>query len=179
MRLIGLAVVLAVSLVLAPLAAHAQQASKGYRIGFLGDSPAAFSEPTEAFRQGLRDLGYVEGRNITIEYRWAEGKPERMRELAEELVGLKVDVIIVPSSIYTEAAKRATSTIPIVFMGHADPVSTGHVTSLSRPGGNITGLSVMMTETSVKGLELFKQLFPGSRALPSSSTPPRLRMDLP
>ncbi len=160
MRLIGLAVVLAVSLVLAPLAAHAQQASKGYRIGFLGDSPAAFSEPTEAFRQGLRDLGYVEGRNITIEYRWAEGKPERMRELAEELVRLKVDVIIVPSSIYTEAAKRATSTIPIVFMGHADPVSTGHVTSLSRPGGNITGLSVMMTETSVKGLELFKQAVP-------------------
>src|SRR5437867_1126206 len=81
MRLIGLAVILAVSLVLAPLAAHPQQASKVYRIGFLGDSPAAFSETTEAFRQGLRDLGYVEGRNITIEYRWAEGKPERMREL--------------------------------------------------------------------------------------------------
>src|SRR5881296_398607 len=160
MRLIGLAVILAVSLVLAPLAAYAQQASKVYRIGFLGDSPAAFSESTEAFRQGLRDLGYVEGRNITIEYRWAEGKPERMRELAEELVRLKVDVIIVPSSIYTEAAKRATSTIPIVFMGHADPVATGHVTSLSRPGGNITGLSVMMTETSVKGLELFKRAVP-------------------
>ena len=84
-----------------------------------------------------------------------------MRELAEELVRLKVDVIIVPSSIYTEAAKRATSTIPIVFMGHADPVATGHVTSLSRPGGNITGLSVMMTETSVKSLELFKQAVPG------------------
>jgi putative ABC transport system substrate-binding protein len=146
----------ALAILAVPLAAHAQQASKVYRIGFLGDSPAAFSEPTEAFRQGLRDLGYVEGRNITIEYRWAEGKPERMRELAEELVRLKVGVIIVPSSIYTEAAKRATSTIPIVFMGHADPVSTGHVTSLSRPGGNITGLSVMMTETSVKGLELFK-----------------------
>ena len=144
----------------APLAAHAQQASKVYRIGFLGDSPAAISEQTEAFRQGLRDLGYVEGRNITIEYRWAEGKPERMRELAEELVRLKVDVIIVPSSIYTEAAKRATSTIPIIFMGHADPVATGHVTSLSRPGGNITGLSLMMTETSVKGLELFKQAVP-------------------
>jgi putative tryptophan/tyrosine transport system substrate-binding protein len=144
-----------------PLAAWAQQAGKLYRIGFLGDSPAAFSEPTEAFRQGLRDLGYVEGRNITIEYRWAEGKPERMRELAEELVGLKVDVIIVPSSIYTEAAKRATSTIPIIFMGHADPVATGHVTSLARPGGNITGLSVMMTEISVKGLELLKQAVPG------------------
>jgi putative ABC transport system substrate-binding protein len=139
-----------------PAAVHAQQPGKIYRIGFLGDSPAD-SESTEAFWQGLRDLGYVEGRNITIEYRWAEGKPERMRELAEELVRLNVDVIIVPSSIYTEAAKRATSTIPIVFVGHADPVGTGHVTSLSRPGGNITGLSVMMTETSVKSLELLKQ----------------------
>ena len=159
-RLIGLAVGLAVSLTLAPLAAEAQKAGKLYRIGFLGDSPAAFSESTEAFRQGLRDLGYVEGRNITIEYRWAEGKPERMRELAEELVRLKVDLIVVPSSIYTEATKRATSTIPIVFWGHADPVATGHVTSLSRPGGNITGISLMMTETSVKSLELFKQAVP-------------------
>src|SRR6266540_1938943 len=95
--------IVAASVAARPLAAHAQQV---YRIGFLGDSPAAFSEPTEAFRQGLRELGYVEGRNITIEYRWAEGKPERMRELAEELVRHKVDVIIVPSSIYTEAAKR-------------------------------------------------------------------------
>jgi putative ABC transport system substrate-binding protein len=145
-----------------PLAALAQQAGGGvYRIGFLWDSPAAFPERTEAFRQGLRDLGYVEGQNIAIEYRWAEGKPERMRELAEELVRLKVDVIITASSIYVEAAKRATSTIPIVFMGHADPVGTGHVTSLARPGGNITGLSVMLTETSVKGLELLKQAVPG------------------
>src|SRR5438034_1879069 len=144
-----------------PLAAQAQRAGKLYRIGFLGDSPAAFSETTEAFRQGLRDLGYVEGRNITIEYRWAEGKPERMRELAEELVRLKVDVIIVPGSIYTEAAKRATSTIPIVFLGHADPVATGHATSLARPGGNITGLSIMLKEASVKSLELLKQAVPG------------------
>jgi len=161
MGLIGLAVILAVGLALAPLAAHAQQASKVYRIGFLGDSPAAFSEPTEAFRQGLRDLGYVEGRNITIEYRWAEGKPERMRELAEELVRLKVDVIMAPSSIYTRAAKQATSTIPIIFMSHADPLRTGHVASLGRPGGNITGLSIMMTDTNVKGLELFKEAVPG------------------
>ena len=144
-----------------PLAALAEQAGKVYRIGFLGDSPASISEPMEAFRQGLRDLGYVEGRNIAIEYRWAEGKPERMRELAEELVRLKVDVIIVPSSVYTEAAKRATSTIPIVFLAHADPVGTGHVTSLARPGGNITGLSVMLTEISVKGLELLKEVVPG------------------
>ncbi len=144
-----------------PLAAHAQQAGKVYRVGFLWDSPGAFPDAIEAFRQGLRDLGYVEGRNIAIEYRWAEGKPERMRELAEELVRLKVDVIIAPSSNYTEAAKRATATIPIVFLSHADPVATGHVTSLSRPGGHITGLSNMMTETNVKGLELLKQAVPG------------------
>src|SRR4051795_5968317 len=145
----------------APLTARAQQAGKVYRIVFLGDSPASISEPMEAFRQGLRDLGYVEGRNIAIEYRWAEGKPERMREFAEELVRLKVDVIIVPGSIYTEAAKRATSTIPIVFLGHADPVATGHATSLARPGGNITGISMMLTEISVKSLELLKQAVPG------------------
>jgi putative ABC transport system substrate-binding protein len=156
-----LATVIALLILAVPLAAVAQPAGKVHRIGFLADSPAAFLETTEAFRQGLRDLGYVEGRDITIEYRWAEGKPERMRKFAEELVRLKVDLIVVPSSIYTEAAKRATSTIPIVFMGHADPVATGHVTSLSRPGGNITGLSVMMTETSVKSLELFKQAVPG------------------
>ena len=107
-----------------PLVARAQQAGKIYRIGFLWDSPDAFLDALEAFRQGLRDLGYVEGRNIAIEYRWAEGKPERMRELAEELVRLKVDVIVAPSSIYTEAAKRATSTIPIIFVSHADPLGS-------------------------------------------------------
>jgi putative ABC transport system substrate-binding protein len=120
-----------------------------------------FPDAIEAFRQGLRDLGYVEGRNLVIEYRWAGGKPERMRELAEELVRLKVDVIMAPSSIYTGAAKRATSTIPVIFMSHADPLGSGHVASLARPGGNITGLSIMMTETNVKGLELFKETVPG------------------
>ena len=144
-----------------PLAAWAQQAGKLYRIGFLWDGPAVFPDAIEAFRAGLRDLGYVEGRNIAIEYRWAEGKPERMREFAEELVRLKVDVIMAPSSNYTAVAKQATSTIPIIFMSHAEPVGTGHVASLARPGGNITGLSLMMTETSVKGLELLKQAVPG------------------
>ena len=119
-----------------PLAAGAQQPGKVFRIGFLWDSPDAFSDALEAFRQGLRELGYTEGRNIVIEYRWAEGKPERMRELAEELVRLKVDVIMAPSSIYTEAAKRATSTIPIIFISHADPLGSSHVASLARPGGN-------------------------------------------
>jgi putative ABC transport system substrate-binding protein len=94
---------------LRPFAAAAQQSGKLHRIGFLWDGPAVFPDALEAFLHGLRDLGYVEGRTIAIEYRWAEGKPERMHELAEELVGLGVEVIIAPSSIYTEAAKRATS----------------------------------------------------------------------
>ncbi len=116
--------------------------------------------PSKRSAKKLRDLGYVEGQTIAIEYRWAEGKPERMRELAEELVRLKVDVIVAPSSIYTAAAKRATSTIPIIFFSHADPIGSGHVANLARPGGNITGLSLMMTETSVKGLELLKEAVP-------------------
>jgi putative ABC transport system substrate-binding protein len=149
------------ALLSAPLAAQAQQAGKVYRIGFLWESPAVFSDAMEAFRRGLRDLGYVEGQNIAIEYRWAEGKPERMRELAEELVRLKVDVIMAPSSVYTGAAKQATSAIPIIFMSHADPLGSGHVASLAHPGGNITGLSIMMTETNVKGLEMFKEAIPG------------------
>ena len=144
----------------APIAAWAQQAGKVHRIGFLWDSPAVFPDEIEAFRRGLRELGYVEGRNIVIEYRWAEAKPERMRQFAEELVRLKVDVIVAPSSVYTAAARRATSTTPIIFLSHADPLGSGHVASLGHPGGNATGLTIMMTETNVKGLELFKQAVP-------------------
>ena len=144
----------------AALTSLAQQKGKIWRIGFLWDSPDVFPDAIGAFRQGLRDLGYVEGRTIAIEYRWAEGKPERMRELAEELVRLKVDVIVAPSSVYTAAAKQATSSIPIIFMNHADPIGSGHVASLARPGGNITGLSIMMTETNVKLLELLKECVP-------------------
>ena len=143
-----------------PLAARAQQ-SKLRRLGFLWDSPAVFPEAMEAFRHELRELGYVDGRNIVVEYRWAEGNPERMREMAEELVRLKVDVIIAPSSVYTAAARQATSTIPVVFFSHADPLGSGHVSSLSRPGGNITGISLMMTETNVKLLELLMEAIPG------------------
>ena len=143
-----------------PSAGHPQQPGKIFRIGFLWDGPAVSLDGIEAFRQGLRELGYNDGRNIVIEYRWANGSPERMRELAEELVTLKVDVIIAPSSIYTDAARRATTKIPIIFLSHADPLGSGHVSSLSRPGGNITGLSLMMTETNVKGLELLKELIP-------------------
>ena len=144
-----------------PLAARAQQAAKVRRIGFLWDSPAVFPEAIEAFRQRLRELGYIEGHALVIEYRWAEGKPDLMRAMAEELVRLKVDVIIAPSSIYTGAAQRATSTIPIVFFSHADPLGSGHVASLAQPGGNATGLSLMMTETNVKLLELLKDAIPG------------------
>jgi ABC-type uncharacterized transport system substrate-binding protein len=143
------------------LAAYAQQIKKSYRVGFLWDGPDVFPDALEAFRQGLRELGYVEGETIAIEYRWADGKPKRMRELAEELVRLKVDAIIAPSSIYTAAAKQATLTIPIIFLSHADPLGSGHVASLARPGANVTGLSLMMTETNVKSLELLKETVPG------------------
>jgi putative ABC transport system substrate-binding protein len=142
-----------------PLQASAQR-SGNYRIGFIWDGPDVFADALEAFRQAMHDLGYLDGRNIKIEYRWAAGKLDLMREFAEELVRLKVDAILAPSSIYTAAAKRATTTIPIVFVSHADPLGTGHVASLARPGGNITGLSLMMTETNVKGLELFKEAVP-------------------
>ena len=144
-----------------PVAARAQQSKKIYRVGFLWDSPAVWPHALDAFRQELRHLGWVEGQNIAIDYRWAEGRFERLAELAEELVRLKVDVIVAPTSIYTGVAKRATSTIPIVFASHADPIGSGHVDSLARPGGNATGFTVMMSETTAKGLELLKELVPG------------------
>src|SRR2546425_12866256 len=136
MRRIELAVVLAVGLSLAPLAAEAQQPGKVPRIGYLGLNRAAYPDLVEAFLQGLRDLGYVEGRNIVIEYRDAEGKSERLPALAAELVALKVDVIVTASTLAALAAKQATKTIPIVFAAAADPVTSGLVTSLARPGGN-------------------------------------------
>src|SRR6266508_5740845 len=147
-------------LLAAPLAAVAQQAAKIYRVGFVWDSPAVWPHALEAFRQGLRDLGWVEGKNIVIEYRWAEGRFDRLPGLAEELVRLKVDVIVAPTSIYAAAAKRATSTIPIVFVSHADPIGSGHVASLARPGANVTGLTIIMSETMAKSLELLKATIP-------------------
>src|SRR5712692_5703938 len=146
-----------------PLVGEAQQAGKVYRVGILGDK-ASDSDEThtwQIFRAALRERGWNEGVNIRIEYRWAEGNAARLPELAADLVRLKPDLIVARGSFCTGALKAATSSIPIVFLGHADPVGTGHVTSLSRPGGNITGLSVMMTEISVKSLELFKQAVPG------------------
>src|SRR5436190_5886817 len=150
-------------LLLAPLDAAAQPAGKVYRIGFLWDSPAVWPHALEAFRQGLRDRGWVEGQNIVVEYRWTEGRFERLPGLVEELVRLKVDLIVAPTSIYTGAAKRATSTIPIVFASHADPIGSGHVASLARPGTNATGLTVVMSETMAKSVELLKAAVPGLR----------------
>jgi putative ABC transport system substrate-binding protein len=143
-----------------PLVGRAQQVPKIYRVGFLWETPKTFPDALEAFRRELHRLGYIEGRNLTIEFRWAEGNLDHMRKLAEELVRLQVDVIVAPSSVYTGAAKQATSTIPIIFLSHADPLRTGHVASLARPGGNVTGFSLMMTETNVKSLELLKEALP-------------------
>jgi putative ABC transport system substrate-binding protein len=152
--------VIAGGLLVAPLAAEAQQAAKVPRIGWLGGSAAA-NPLQEAFRQGLRDLGYVEGRNVVIEYRDSEGKPERLPALAAELVALKVDVIVTGSTPATVAAKQATKTIPIVFTGTADPVGSGLVTSLAQPGGNVTGLSNLSQELVGKRLEQLTQAVPG------------------
>jgi len=141
--------------------AEAQQSKKIPRIGLLAAvSPSVISARIEAFRQGLRELGYVEGKNIVIEWRYVEGKPDRLRELAAELVRLKVDVIVSWGPPVTRSAKEATSTIPIVMAFDNDPVGNGFVTSLARPGGNITGLSALYPEISGKRLELLKEVVP-------------------
>ena len=141
--------------------AEAQQSKKVHRIGFLGaSSPSAISGRLDAFRQGLRDLGYVERKNILIEYRYAEGKLDRLPELAAELVRLKVDVMVLAGSAAIRPAKEATNTIPIVMANDADPVGSGVVASLARPGGNITGLSNLAPEISGKRLELLKEIVP-------------------
>ena len=147
-------------LVIARSAAEAQQTAKVPRIGYLSPNLAASSHLRDAFRQGLHDLGYVEGRNLVIEYRDAEGKPERLPALAAELVALMVDVIVAPNTVGVLAAKQATKTIPIVFAVTADPVASGLVTSLARPGGNATGLSILAPELVGKRLELLIQVVP-------------------
>ena len=140
---------------------EAQQPAKVPRIGFQLDSPAsAVTARTEAFRQGLRELGYIEGKNIIIEWRSAEGKIERRSELAAELVRLKVDVIVSGGPSVTRGVKEATSTIPIVMAQDTDPVGSGFVASLARPGGNITGLAALAPEMSGKQLDLLKQIVP-------------------
>jgi ABC-type uncharacterized transport system substrate-binding protein len=148
-----------------PLAARAQHA-KVATIGMLGSGTAAAqSQWTAAFVQRMRELGWTEGRNLAIEYRWAEGHTERLTELANELVRLKVDVILTHNTPPPLAAKQATSTIPIVFATAGDPVGTGIVASLARPGGNVTGLSSQTVETAGKRLELIREIVPGLHRL--------------
>jgi ABC-type uncharacterized transport system substrate-binding protein len=143
------------------LAAGAQEAGKVYRIGFLGPSSAStHANRVEALRAGLRELGYVEGKNILVEYRWAEGKYDRLPDLAAELVHLKVDVLVTFGTPGTLAAKQTTTTIPIVMAGSGDAVATGLVFSLARPGGNITGSTLFIPELMAKRLELLKEAMP-------------------
>ena len=149
-----------------PLAARAQQAGKLPTIGLLGaTTPAAQSQLTAAFVQRLRELGWIEGRTVTIEYRWAEGRSERFTEFAVEFVRLKVDVILTHNTPPVLAAKQVTSVIPIVFATAADPVGTGVVASLARPGSNVTGLSSQTPDTAGKRIELLREVIPGLRRL--------------
>jgi ABC-type uncharacterized transport system substrate-binding protein len=168
MRLMG-ARLAAVALLLlaAPLAVGAQPAGKMYAVGILGEKA---SDPSEArmwqtFRLGLRELGWIEGRNIRIESRWAEDNYARLPELAADLVRLRVDLIVTRGSTYVQGARKATSAIPIVFILHADPLGTGHVASLARPGGNITGLSLQLTEINRKGFEILISTVPAAKRI--------------
>ena len=147
-----------------PLAAFAQQPAKPPTIGFLGADASAFAPWAAAFVAGLRDLGWIEGRTIVIEYRWSEGRPERYAEIAAEFVRLKVDVIVTVGTA-VPLVKQATSTIPIVFAVAIDPVGAGLVTSLAKPGGNVTGLSIQANELAGKRLELLREVMPQLRRL--------------
>jgi len=163
MRRIGLAVVLTIGLAIATLAVEAQPVGKVARVGFL--SPTSLSDPRttrflESFRQGLRELGWIEGQNVAIESRWAEGRFEQLPGLAVELVQLKPDVIVAVVTQASLAAKRATPTIPIIMVGVGDPLGSGLVASLARPGGNITGPSSMLADVSGKQLALLKETVP-------------------
>ena len=149
------------ALLTAPLAAEAQQSVKLARIGYLGTgSPGEMAPSLQAFRQGLRELGYVEGRNIAFEYRWAEGRMERLSAFAVEFVGLKIDVIVASSSPAALAAKDATRTIPIVFVTAGDPVDSGLASSIAHPGGNVTGFSLLAPEIVARQLQLLKEAVP-------------------
>ena len=149
----------AAALVVAPGVARAQPTGKVWRIGYLSQG-AGPNANIQAFIEGLRSLGYVEGRNLLIEYRWANESLERLEDLVKELVQLKVDVIVADRSSPVAAAKRATSTIPIVMPAPSDPVGSGFVASLAHPGGNLTGMSMMSTDLAGKDLELVRELSP-------------------
>jgi putative ABC transport system substrate-binding protein len=167
---------LSLSLLAAPLATEAQPSGKVYRIGYLGLTTASgtYVRSVEAFRQGLRELGYVEGKNLVIEYRWAEGKYDKLPDLAGELVRMKVDLIVTHGTPGSLAVKQATTTIPIVMTLVGDAVATGLVASIARPGGNITGSSFFFPELNAKRLELLTEALPGARrmaALVNSENP--------
>jgi len=149
-----------------PVASRAQQAAKLPTIGFLGANNASFAMASiDAFVQRLRELSWIENRTVAIEYRWAEGREARFAEFAAEFVRLKVDVILTYATPSSIAAKKATAVIPIVFAAAGDPVGTGLVASLARPGGNITGLSIQQTDLASKRLEILRELLPGLRTL--------------
>jgi putative ABC transport system substrate-binding protein len=149
-----------------PIAARAQQPGKLPTIGFLGQStPSAMSQWVAAFVQRLRELGWIEGRTVAIEYRWAEGRDERYAQIAAEFVRLKVDIIVTSGTPQVLAVKQATSVIPIIFAPAGDPVAGGLVASLARPGGNVTGLSSQTTDLAAKRLEILREVVPGLRHL--------------
>jgi putative ABC transport system substrate-binding protein len=156
-RAVGFIVTCILSMLVAPLAAETQPRVKVPRIGYIGDTPGPY---VEAFRQGLRERGYIEGETIAVEYRWAEGRHDRLPDLVAELVQLKVDVLVPVGTQPSRAAKQATSTIPIVMAQVGDPVGSGLVANLARPGGNVTGVSVIGREILAKQLELLKQAVP-------------------
>jgi len=161
MRKAIFSILFVVVLLAVAIIAETQQPGKISRIGYLsGAKSDGQSARRETFRQGLRELGYVEEKNIVIEYRSAEGKLDRLPALAAELVRLKVDIIVTAGASATRPAKEATSTIPIVMTGDSDPVGSGIIASLARPGGNITGLSTLAPELSGKRLELLKEIVP-------------------
>ena len=170
---VALAATLALGLLAGPFVADAQPASKVQRIGYLlGTSSTVSSRPVETFRQGLRGLGWVEGQNIVIEYRSAEGRYDRLPDLAADLVRLKVDIIVAPGTAATTAAKNATRAIPIVMIGVGDPVGLELIASLARPGGNVTGLTFSVgMETAGKGLELLKEALPKVRRVAVLTNP--------
>ena len=175
MRLFGLAVILAVNLVLAPLAGEAQSA-KVARIGYLSSlSAEADSTQREAFRQGLRALGYVEGQNAVIEARYADGRFEKLPGLAADLVRLKVDVIVAAPTPAVRAAQQATQTIPIVMAFSGDAVGEGFAAGLARPGGNITGHSAALAEISAKRVEFLKAIVPKLSHVSLLTTPGAVR----
>jgi len=149
-----------------PITAQAQQPAKLPTIGFLvAGTPSSHGQWVAAFVQRLRELGWIEGRTIAIEYRWAEGRSDRAAELAAEFVRLNVDVIVTSATAVIVAAMQATSIIPIVFAAAGDPVGTGLVASLARPGGNVTGLSMQQTDLAAKRLELLREVVPALRRL--------------